>query len=67
MYDPLSMIDLYVTRSDITFDSFRIRDAELLAQGGMMLKRQYDTSRSSGVLQGIGWDNFVQTVIFLCG
>lgn len=35
--DPSSLLDLRITRLDCTFDTFRIRDAELLRQGfGMM-------------------------------
>lgn len=35
--DPSSLIDLRITRLDFAFDTFRIRDAELLRQGfGLM-------------------------------
>lgn len=64
--DPTSTVDLYVPRTDITFDDFRLRDSELLKQGGAMLKKQWDSSRKGGVLQGLGWDSFFKAVLTFC-
>lgn len=45
--DPSLSFDLYVPRADITFDNFRIRDAELLRQGFTLLQQRLSQKDSS--------------------
>ncbi|KAI0801527.1 hypothetical protein C8Q74DRAFT_1314635 [Fomes fomentarius] len=47
---PVSGTNLYVTRLDVTFDSFRLRDAELLKQGFSLIREKSTTSH-------IDWSN----------
>jgi hypothetical protein len=61
--DPFSTIDLFVPRTDITFDNFRIRDAELLRQGSMMLKAHWDAC--GHIYHAHLWDNFIKAVLTL--
>ncbi|OBZ68476.1 hypothetical protein A0H81_11441 [Grifola frondosa] len=42
---PMSNMNLYVTRLDITFDRFRIRDAELLRQSISLIREKSITSK----------------------
>ncbi|EIW63748.1 uncharacterized protein TRAVEDRAFT_110902 [Trametes versicolor FP-101664 SS1] len=42
--DPSSSINLYVSRLDVTFDSFRIRDAELVRQAFVLAREKTITS-----------------------
>ncbi|EGO05362.1 hypothetical protein SERLA73DRAFT_82989 [Serpula lacrymans var. lacrymans S7.3] len=42
--DPMSSIDIYCPRADITFDYFRIRDAELLRQGFVLFNEKLEYS-----------------------
>ncbi|KAI0370114.1 hypothetical protein BV20DRAFT_1052743 [Pilatotrama ljubarskyi] len=42
---PVSSMNLYVTRVDVTFDSFRLRDAELLRQGFGLVREKAITSK----------------------
>ncbi|KAK7040172.1 hypothetical protein VNI00_009978 [Paramarasmius palmivorus] len=39
---PMSLVDLYAPRVDVTFDHFRIHDAELYQHGSLFLKRYMD-------------------------
>jgi hypothetical protein len=59
--DPLSTVDLFIPRTDITFDDFRIRDAELLRQGAMTLKAHWDAS--GHIYHELLWDNFISGVL----
>lgn len=40
--DPMSFIDIYSPRADITFDNFRIRDSELLKELGAKAREMYE-------------------------
>ncbi|KAI0652737.1 hypothetical protein C8Q79DRAFT_939153 [Trametes meyenii] len=42
---PVNSVDLYVTRVDVTFDSFRLRDAELVRQGFSLAREKAITSK----------------------
>ncbi|KAI9069696.1 hypothetical protein FKP32DRAFT_1671173 [Trametes sanguinea] len=42
---PVSSLNLYVTRTDVTFESFRLRDAELFRQGIQLVREKAITSR----------------------
>ncbi|KAI0640305.1 hypothetical protein C8Q77DRAFT_1214550 [Trametes polyzona] len=42
--DPTSSMNVYVTRVDVTFDSFRLRDAELVRQGVALMREKAITS-----------------------
>ena len=55
---PMRFVDIYVTRADITFDEFRVRDAELFIQGLQMLE-QTMAMHGGGLLSSLGnfmWD-----------
>ncbi|KAF9535710.1 hypothetical protein CPB83DRAFT_842202 [Crepidotus variabilis] len=56
--DPLTTVDLDVLGCDITFLYFRIRDAEILKQGAMKVRRDYQKFDDShpGVLMTLTWD-----------
>ncbi|KAI0690720.1 hypothetical protein C8T65DRAFT_699918 [Cerioporus squamosus] len=57
---PVSSTDLYITRVDVTFDSFRLRDAELLRQGFSLIRQKTMTS-------GIDFsDMFLDAVMHAC-
>ncbi|RPD69397.1 hypothetical protein L226DRAFT_555218 [Lentinus tigrinus ALCF2SS1-7] len=57
---PVSSTNLYVTRLDVTFDRFRLRDAELLKQGFSLVQEKSITS-------GIDWsDVFFDAVMHAC-
>ncbi|KAI0776332.1 hypothetical protein BD413DRAFT_709071 [Trametes elegans] len=43
--DPASSINLHVTRVDVTFESFRLRDAELVRQGFSLMRESAMKSR----------------------
>ncbi|KAI0328463.1 hypothetical protein GY45DRAFT_1326336 [Cubamyces sp. BRFM 1775] len=43
--NPASSVNLYVTRVDVTFDSFRLRDAELVRQGFALVREKAITSK----------------------
>lgn len=45
--DPSLSFDLNVPRADITFDNFRIRDAELLRQGFHMMQEELNKRNTS--------------------
>ncbi|KAI0756069.1 hypothetical protein C8Q80DRAFT_5577 [Daedaleopsis nitida] len=47
---PISSTNLYVTRLDVTFESFRLRDAELLKQGFALI-------RENSVASQIDWSD----------
>uniref|UniRef100_A0A0W0G8B0 Uncharacterized protein n=1 Tax=Moniliophthora roreri TaxID=221103 RepID=A0A0W0G8B0_MONRR len=58
---PMSLVDLYAPRIDVTFDHFRIRDAELYRHGSLFLQRYIDQRQlwsadiwSRILLSGIG-------------
>ncbi|KZT73231.1 hypothetical protein DAEQUDRAFT_662511 [Daedalea quercina L-15889] len=58
---PMSAVDLYIIRADVVFDQFRLRDAELITQGFVIL-------REKTALFGVNWgdaifDAFVKAVI----
>ncbi|KAI0673996.1 hypothetical protein C8Q78DRAFT_1076941 [Trametes maxima] len=42
---PVDSVNLYVTRVDVTFDSFRLRDAELVRQGISLVREKAIKSR----------------------
>ncbi|KAI0707615.1 hypothetical protein C8Q76DRAFT_859880 [Earliella scabrosa] len=42
---PVNNANLYVSRLDVTFDSFRLRDAELLKQGFYLIREKSITAR----------------------
>ncbi|OJT13956.1 hypothetical protein TRAPUB_9495 [Trametes pubescens] len=42
--NPSSSFNLYVSRLDVTFDSFRLRDAELVRQGFVLAREKMTTS-----------------------
>jgi len=50
---PMSFIDLNVERADITFDEFRIRDAELVIQG-LTLLEQHAKRNGFGTVSEVG-------------
>ncbi|RPD64549.1 hypothetical protein L227DRAFT_518868 [Lentinus tigrinus ALCF2SS1-6] len=57
---PVSSTNLYVTRLDVTFDCFRLRDAELLKQGFSLVQEKSITS-------GIDWsDVFLDVLMHAC-
>lgn len=66
LYDPTTAIDLYVSRADVTFDYFRIHDAELLKQGGSRLRELWEKSRRNGALQGVGMDSLIGAILMFC-
>ncbi|KAF5384764.1 hypothetical protein D9615_001054 [Tricholomella constricta] len=41
IHDPASAITLHVPRLDVTFDRFRLQDAELVRQGAEFVRRRY--------------------------
>lgn len=45
--DPSLSFDLCIPRADVTFDDFRIRDAELLRQGFNMLQEGLNKRNTS--------------------
>ncbi|KAI0352223.1 hypothetical protein OH77DRAFT_1523491 [Trametes cingulata] len=47
---PVSSMNLYVTRVDVTFDSFRLRDAELVRQG-------FSLAREKAITSNIDWSD----------
>ncbi|TFK81352.1 hypothetical protein K466DRAFT_341903 [Polyporus arcularius HHB13444] len=55
---PVSNTNLYITRVDVTFDTFRLRDAELLKQGFSLIHEKTITS-------GIDWsDAFLDAIMY---
>lgn len=40
LFNPLTLTDIEVTRLDITFDYFRLRDSELLEQLCVLLRKE---------------------------
>lgn len=63
--DPISTVDVYASRADITFGDFRLRDAELFHHGAIQLKEEYYKSeiRYPGIMEDFAWDMFVQAVL----
>jgi hypothetical protein len=55
-----SAIDLRLTRADISFDAFRLRDAELVVRGGVLLRQQ--CIKNSDLLRDVGWGAFLAAV-----
>lgn len=53
---------MHVPRLDVTFDRFRLRDADLVRQGAIFLRREYVTFQDqqgmdiSGFLQDMFWE-----------
>ncbi|KAH7907559.1 hypothetical protein BJ138DRAFT_1116595 [Hygrophoropsis aurantiaca] len=45
--DPMSTIDIYIPRLDVTFDDFRIRDAELIRQSATLFIEKMRLNRVS--------------------
>ncbi|PFH45357.1 hypothetical protein AMATHDRAFT_160558 [Amanita thiersii Skay4041] len=64
--DPPSAVDLDIPRCDLTFDHFRIRDAELVKQVSNMIKRQYLVHSRNGSLDGVSWDMVTRTIVAMC-
>lgn len=58
---PLSFVDLYVTQANITFDDFRVRDAELVVQGFVMLQQH---ARLKGLGTVNEWGDFLLDMLF---
>lgn len=50
---PMTFFDLHVERADITFDEFRIRDAELVVQG-LKLLEQHARRNGFGTVSEVG-------------
>jgi hypothetical protein len=50
---PMTFLDLHVERADITFDEFRIRDAELVIQG-LTLLEQHAKRNGYGTVSQVG-------------
>ncbi|KDR85505.1 hypothetical protein GALMADRAFT_365327 [Galerina marginata CBS 339.88] len=67
-WEPLSTIDIYAPRCDITFTDFRLRDAELFHQAATKLKQQYNKyeERYPGIMEEVSWDLFVGAVLSVC-
>lgn len=63
--DPLSIIDVYAPRTDITFGDFRLRDAELFYHGATKVKDEYCKleTRYPGIVENFAWDIFVYGVL----
>jgi hypothetical protein len=55
IYDPASAIDLYVPRADVTFDRFRLQDAELVRQGWGWVRREYVEHGGGDVVKDAIW------------
>ncbi|KII94315.1 hypothetical protein PLICRDRAFT_153850 [Plicaturopsis crispa FD-325 SS-3] len=64
-FDPLSFVDLHIPRADITFDDFRMRDAELVRQCGEMVARKFNEGGKE--LTGFLWDVFLSALLELTG
>ncbi|KDQ51110.1 hypothetical protein JAAARDRAFT_199334 [Jaapia argillacea MUCL 33604] len=52
--DPISMLNIHMTRLDVTFSEYRIQDAELLRQGAKMIG-EFEWL-NGGVMGRVGWD-----------
>ncbi|KAF8891177.1 hypothetical protein CPB85DRAFT_1332555 [Mucidula mucida] len=61
--NPLTIGDLFIDRCEVTFAHFRLRDAELLKQGGTMLKINLDRALRQNAFQGFSWDIFMDALI----
>lgn len=59
--DPGDAVDLYVSRTDITFAKFRIRDAELLRQGLATVEKDWD-EKQTDVFGDVAWDSLLTVV-----
>ncbi|PBL00230.1 hypothetical protein ARMGADRAFT_982213 [Armillaria gallica] len=66
IYDPISTVDIYISRTDITFDHFRIRDVELFRQGATTFKLNIEKLRQRGSLESFTWDAFMDTLVRTC-
>ncbi|TFK42059.1 hypothetical protein BDQ12DRAFT_710376 [Crucibulum laeve] len=64
--NPLFATDLHILRTDITYDEFRLRDAEMFKQSAMMARRQYITHKDDGMYREVGWDTFMGMVLAIC-
>lgn len=53
--DPGSSIDLYVPRADVTFDRFRLQDAELVRQGWGWVRREYTEHGGGDAMRDAIW------------
>ncbi|KAF9040295.1 hypothetical protein BDZ89DRAFT_1060723 [Hymenopellis radicata] len=61
--NPLTIIDLFIDRCEVTFAHFRLRDAELLKQGGIMLKINLGKAIERNAFEGFSWDIFMDALI----
>jgi hypothetical protein len=52
--EALAAVDIHVYRTDITFDKFRIQDAELYKQGGAIAQKQKGVWVN--LFKGLLWD-----------
>ncbi|TFK60641.1 hypothetical protein BDN72DRAFT_850355 [Pluteus cervinus] len=60
---PDSVLDLYIPRLDVTFDEFRLRDADLVPRlEGFVKRRLYDGSLLQEFVSQAGWD----AIWYLC-
>ncbi|KAG5720367.1 hypothetical protein E4T56_gene21017 [Termitomyces sp. T112] len=60
IYDPPSALTLHSSRLDVTFDQFRLRDAELVRQSWEYLWRQYELLKDR---KGMNMEGFVQDML----
>jgi hypothetical protein len=61
--DPLSVININVSRCDIAFGKFHLKDSALVEQGSILIRRNYEKSKDHGILSDACIDNFVQALI----
>ncbi|KAF9056065.1 hypothetical protein BJ165DRAFT_1522016 [Panaeolus papilionaceus] len=69
--DATEMVNIYITRMDITFDDFHIKDAQMLKEGLAKLKQEYVTinQKHPGLLDDVAWNtfrDFVNSVVAVC-
>ncbi|KAJ3566129.1 hypothetical protein NP233_g7196 [Leucocoprinus birnbaumii] len=61
--DPMSVVNMDVSRCDITFKRFHLKDSALVKQGSVLVKQKYEKSKDHGVLSEACIDKFVQALV----
>ncbi|KAF5352662.1 hypothetical protein D9756_006132 [Leucocoprinus leucothites] len=61
--DPLSIVDIDISRCDITFGRFHLKDSALVEQGSVLIAHKYESSKDHGILNDACIDSFIQALI----
>ncbi|KAG6901025.1 hypothetical protein C0995_002048 [Termitomyces sp. Mi166 len=62
IHDPASALTIHSSRIDVTFDQFRLRDAELVSQSWEYVRRQYELLKEK---KGMDIKGFVQDMLMM--